>query len=45
VLVHNIGAGDAGDLRDITHLPRLLWFLVWLAATGWALVTGAKMLV
>lgn len=45
VLGRNIGAGDAWILRDLTHLPRALWFLVWLAGTMAALVYGWGMLV
>jgi len=45
VLMRGIRSSDGYELRDLTSLPRLLWFLLWLAATGWALVTGAKMLV
>lgn len=45
VLGRNIRAGDAGILRNLTHLPRALWFLVWLAGTMAALVYGWGMLV
>jgi len=32
-------------LTQLTHLPRLLWFLLWLAATVGAVAVGGKMLV
>lgn len=36
---------DDGDrLKGLTHLPRLLWFLLWLAATLGAVAVGGKML-
>jgi len=36
---------DAAALRGRTHLPRVLWSLVWLAGTGYALIIGGKLLV
>jgi len=45
VLKHRAGAEDAKSLRTITHLPRALWFLVWLAGSVAALVYGWGMLV
>jgi hypothetical protein len=45
VLEHGSGAGDAQDLRGLTHLPRFLWFLLWLAATLTAVAAGGKWLV
>jgi Peptidase M50B-like len=36
---------DASDLRSLTHLPRTLWSLVWLAGTALALIVGGKLLV
>lgn len=36
---------DAADLRGLTHLPRALWSLVWLAGTAVALIVGGKLLV
>jgi hypothetical protein len=35
-------AGDAGILRDRTSIPRLVWFLLWLAGTATAVVIGAR---
>ena len=35
-------AGDAATLRDNTHIPRLVWFALWLAATLTAVVIGAR---
>jgi len=45
ILKRGLDSGDGWDLRDLTGLPRLLWFLFWLAGTGWALVIGAKLLI
>jgi Peptidase M50B-like len=36
---------DAGILRRRTHLPRILWSLLWVAGTLAALVVGGKLLV
>ena len=43
----DVGAtsGDGGSLRPHRHLPRLVWFLLWLAATLGAVAVGGKMLV
>ena len=38
-------AGDAGILRNSTGLPRLLWALLWLAGTIWAVYVGVRLLV
>jgi hypothetical protein len=45
--VVEIGAGsaDGANLRSLTGLPRLLWALLWLAATLAALAVGGSMLV
>jgi hypothetical protein len=45
--VLEVGAGskDGVNLSQLTHLPRFLWFLLWLAATLGAVVVGGKMLV
>jgi hypothetical protein len=40
-----IRAADAHALRKQTHLPRVLWALLWLAGTGAALLVGGKLLV
>lgn len=37
-------AGDAATLRTITHLPRLLWALLWLAGTLEAVLIGGRIL-
>jgi len=36
---------DANAMRGLTHLPRMLWSLVWLAGTVCALLVGGKLLV
>jgi hypothetical protein len=45
VLKHNTDAGDADNLRDVTHIPRVVWFVLWLAATVTALWVGGHLLV
>jgi hypothetical protein len=42
---HGVHATDADLLRSRTHLPRLLWSLLWLAGTVGALLLGGKLLV
>lgn len=42
VLQRGIAAGDAGILRDHTSIPRLVWFVLWLAGTVAAVVIGAR---
>jgi len=44
-VAHGAGAGDAGTLSTITHLPRQLWALLWIAGTLLAVVIGGKWLV
>jgi Peptidase M50B-like len=44
VISHGSNAGDAATLRDITHIPRFVWFMLWLVITVAALVAGARML-
>jgi hypothetical protein len=44
VISHGSNAGDAFILRDITHIPRFVWFTLWLVITVAALVAGARML-
>ena len=39
------GSDDGGRLRGMTGLPRVLWFLVWLAATLAAAAEGARLLI
>jgi Peptidase M50B-like len=41
VLSHGTNASDAATLRDITHVPRFIWFTLWLVITVVALVAGA----
>ncbi len=45
--VLEVGAlsSDGANLTQLTHLPRVLWFLLWLAATLAALAVGGSMLV
>lgn len=38
-------SSDGEHLRDLTHLPRFLWFLIWLVSTLAAVAIGGKMLV
>jgi hypothetical protein len=42
VVQRGIVAGDAGILRDLTSIPRLVWFALWLAGTLAAVVIGAR---
>jgi Peptidase M50B-like len=44
VLTHGSNAADAATLRDITHVPRIVWSTLWLVITVSALVAGARML-
>jgi hypothetical protein len=44
-LQHGTGAKDAENLSKRTHLPRLLWALLWLAGTAWAVFIGVRLLV
>ena len=44
-LQHGVNAGDARNLSNRTHLPRLLWALLWLAGTVWAVFIGVRLLV
>ncbi len=45
VLEHGTRAGDAGILREMTGLPRGLWYRLWLIGSIAALVWGSTMLV
>jgi hypothetical protein len=45
VLEHGAGAGDARDLRGLTGIPRVIWFLLWLAGTLTAVAAGGKWLI
>ena len=39
------GSSDGANLSQLTLIPRLIWFLLWLAATLAALAFGGKLLV
>jgi hypothetical protein len=39
------GSSDGAHLRELTHLPRFLWFLLWLASTLAAVAVGGKLMV
>jgi hypothetical protein len=45
ILVRGTGSGDGGDLRELTFIPRLIWFLLWLASTLAAVAIGGRWLV
>jgi hypothetical protein len=45
ILVRGVESGDGADLRDLTGVPRLIWFLVWLGGTLMAVAIGGKWLV
>lgn len=42
---HGADAGDAANLASTTHIPRVVWALLWLAGTVLAVVIGGKWLV
>lgn len=42
---HGIGSDATDNLHGRTHLPRGLWWLLWLAGTVAALLVGGKLLV
>jgi hypothetical protein len=44
-IAHGIHSGATDNLRSRTHLPRGLWWLLWLAGTVTALLIGGKLLV
>lgn len=44
VVVHGSNAADAASLRRMTHIPRLVWSMLWLVITIAALVAGARLL-
>ena len=44
-LQHGANAGDADTLNGITHLPRRLWALLWLAGTLGAVYLGVRLLI
>jgi hypothetical protein len=45
VIYRGARADDAGLLRDMTHIWRGFWFLLWLAGTVTAVVAGGMLLV
>jgi Peptidase M50B-like len=45
VLEVGSGSDDGAKLTKLTHLPRLLWFLLWLAVTVGAVAVGGELLV
>jgi len=38
-------SSDGASLSQLTMIPRVVWFLLWLAASLGALAVGGKMLV
>ena len=44
-IAHGIHSGATDNLRGRTHLPRGLWWLLWMAGTVTALLVGGKLLV
>ena len=45
ILYRGPDSGDGANLKRLTGIPRLIWFLIWLAATLGAVALGGKMLV
>jgi hypothetical protein len=45
IIEHGLGAKDAGILRGVTGIPKLLWSLLWLAGSLVAVAVGGGMLV
>jgi hypothetical protein len=45
ILQRGPDSGDGANLKRLTGVPRLIWFLIWLAATLGAVAVGGKMLV
>jgi hypothetical protein len=45
VSIRHMNGGDPKALGEITMFPRQFWALLWIAATGFALVVGFKWLV
>jgi Peptidase M50B-like len=45
VVDHNLGAGDAGKLAELAYIPKLFWFLLWLAGSVGAVAIGGSWLV
>ena len=44
-VAHGANARDAANLSRTTHIPRLIWALLWMAGTLLAVVIGGKWLV
>jgi hypothetical protein len=44
-VAHGAGAKDAENLNKVTHIPRQIWALLWLAGTLTAVIAGGKWLV
>ena len=42
---HGVNAVDAGKLSRVTHIPKLIWALLWIAGTLIAVVVGGKWMV
>jgi hypothetical protein len=45
ILVRGIRSGDGRNLSELTLIPRVIWFLLWLAATLAAVAVGGSWLV
>jgi Peptidase M50B-like len=45
VLMHGSGAVDADILRNLTHVPRIVWATLWLVITVVALWAGGRLLI
>ncbi len=45
VIEHGRSAGDAHDLAQATHIPRLIWVGLWLTGSVFALAIGGSLLV
>jgi hypothetical protein len=45
VLMDGSGAADAGSLRKVTHIPRIVWATLWLVGTVAALWIGGRILI
>lgn len=45
ILVRGTGSGDGRKLSQLTLIPRLIWFLLWLASTLGAVAIGGRWLV
>jgi Peptidase M50B-like len=45
VLVRFAGSGDSQSLSQLTSIPHIIWFLIWLAATLAAVAVGGSWMV